>query len=187
MYDKQKAGTIMTTNIQKTIIARLKSELRLHIEPVKNGAIGIETPFIDWKGCSVTIYVTADGRVTDGGNTLNELIAMRVIEKFRNWRFKEDYFQRYNIREGEKNELEPTDTENPLSYLQGIARLGHFFPPNLTTSSAKSESIYDKLTESEVASFIEKFKNEYSNTISEQDEEIIMQAVKRLRKNEGGE
>lgn len=177
----------MTTNIQRTIIARLKSELRLHIEPVKNGAIGIETPFIDWKGCSVTIYVTAAGKVTDGGNTINELIAMRTIEKFRNWRFKDDYFQRYNIREGEHNELEPEDTKHSLSYLQGIARLGHFFPPNPITSTTKSERIYDKLTESEVASFLEKFKNEYDNTISERDEAIIMQAVKRLRKSEGGE
>ncbi len=125
----------MTNKTQKTIIARLKSEMQLHIEKVKNGAIGIETPFLDWKGYPVTIYVTATGRVTDGGNTLNELRSLRVIQKYENWNFRDDYFRRYNIVEWKNNELEPADTEHLLSYLQGIARLGHFFPPNPITTN----------------------------------------------------
>lgn len=182
----------MTTNIQRTIIARLKSELRLHIEPVKNGAIGIETPFLDWKGYPVTIYVTADGRVTDGGNTLNELRSLRVIQKYENWDFGDDFFRRYNIVEWKNKELEPADTENILSYIQGMARLMYYFKPNPITSSEKESSlekkdIYDKLTDTEVASFLEIVKNEHGRTTSERDEAIMMQAVHRLRKHKGGD
>lgn len=182
----------MTTNAQKTIIARLEAEICIHMANVKDGAVGIETPFLDWKGYPVTIYVTVDGRVTDGGNTLNELWALRVIQKYENWDFKDDFFRRYNIVERKNKELEPAETENILSYIQGIARLTYYFKPNPITlpekePSSKKKDIYDELTDTEVASFLEIVKNEHSKANSERDEAIMMQAINRLRKNKGGD
>lgn len=95
-------------------------------------ALKIDTPFLDWKGCPVCIYVDENGMVTDGGGTINELIALRCLEKFESWKFKEDYFNRYGIwRKG--NRLHPTNTDSGealLSYVQGISRIPGFFKAN---------------------------------------------------------
>ena len=100
------------------------------VSDVLNGAIEIETPFVDWKGCPVKIYVEASGRVTDGGGTLNELRSLRTLDKFNEWAFKEDFYLRYGIKE-EGNELEPVNRFlGLLSYIQGIQRIGYLFPPN---------------------------------------------------------
>ena len=120
----------MSNEIQDRILAQLTDAIRPMVSAVQHGAVEIETPFIDWKGCPVKIYVKASGRVTDGGGTLNELRSLRTLEKFNEWAFKENFYLRYGIKE-EGDELEPVNRFlGLLSYIQGIQRIGYLFPPN---------------------------------------------------------
>lgn len=97
--------------------------------PVSKGAIEITTPFVDFKGYPLSIYVTQDGKITDGGATINELIALRVYEDFEGWVFQEDYFDQHQIQnvKGRLEPINPESAEALIDYLQGIARLPGFF------------------------------------------------------------
>ena len=98
---------------------------------VGKNAIKVVTPFLDWKGAPVSIYVTETGEITDGGRTINQLRAMRVVDDFEDWPFKEDFFYRSRIS-SEGIDLVPQEPENQeslLAYIQGIARLPYFFEP----------------------------------------------------------
>ena len=130
---------------QISIFNILKEDICESVEaiPVNKNAIKITTPFIDWKGSLVSIYVTEDGKVTDGGDTINQLRSLRVIDDFEEWPFQLDYFNRYNIQII-RNSLEPIDIESKsvlLDYVQGIARIPSFFEPKPIHSSADNYPI----------------------------------------------
>lgn len=119
------------TEIQKSIFSMLKNVICDSVEaiPVNKGAIKVTTPFIDWKGYSMSIYVTKEGKITDGGDTINQLLSLRVIDEFEEWPFQEDFFNRYQIQRSQSS-LEPVNPESEdtlLSYLQGIARIPGLF------------------------------------------------------------
>ncbi len=118
---------------QVKIFRKLKAVLVKCISSAKaqKGALIISTPFMDWKGNLVTIYVTEDLKITDGGDTINQMRALRVIEDFEKWAFKEDFLGRYNLCI-KGNEIVPKDTSPGalLWYLQGISRLPGYFKPN---------------------------------------------------------
>jgi len=125
---------------QETIFNMLKRAIceSVEVTMVNKGAIKITTPFIDWKGYPVFIYVTKEGKITDGGNTINQLKSLRVEVDFEEWLFKEDFFDRYQI-EQIRGCLEPKQPESPesiLSYLQGIAKIPSFFEPKPIYSAA---------------------------------------------------
>ena len=133
------------TDNQKAIFKLLKEELCETVEavPVNKGAIKILTPFIDWKGSLVSIYVTEDGKITDGGNTINQLRSLKVIDNFEEWPFQEDFFHRYQIQRS-RNSLEPTNNESGdalLAYVQGISRIPSFFEPKPIYSSSDNYPI----------------------------------------------
>ncbi len=128
------------TEQQITIFNMLKKGICDSIEalPVSKGAIEIKTPFVDWKGYELSIYVTHDGLITDAGDTINQLRVLKTIENFEDWGFQEDYFHRYQIQRNQ-DRLEPTDSESVdalITYLQGIARLPSFFEPKPIRSKA---------------------------------------------------
>lgn len=130
----------MITDAQTIVFNMLKKIICESVEaiPVNKEAIKITTPFIDWKGYPVFIYVTKEGKVTDGGNTINQLRSLQVIDKFEEWPFKGDFFDRYLIQQT-RGSLEPIDSEsdeNLLSYIQGIARIPSFFEPKPIYSQA---------------------------------------------------
>lgn len=123
----------MITDAQTPVFNILKKIICESVEaiPVNKEAIKVTTPFIDWKGYPVFIYVTKEGKVTDGGNTINQLISLQVIDKFEEWPFKGDFFNRYLIQQT-RGSLEPIDcesAENLLSFIQGIARIPGLFEP----------------------------------------------------------
>jgi hypothetical protein len=125
---------------QEIIISMLKKAIceSVEVTVVNKGAIKITTPFIDWKGYPVFIYVTKEGKITDGGNTINQLKSLRVEADFEEWLFKEDFFDRYQIDQNRGN-LEPGQPDSPesiLSYLQGIAKIPGFFEPKPIYSTA---------------------------------------------------
>ena len=133
------------TENQNTIFKMLKEEICETVEavPVNKGAIKIFTPFIDWKGCLVSIYVTEDGKITDGGNTINQLRSLKVINDFEEWPFQADFFHRYQIQRV-RNSLEPANNESRdalLAYVQGIARIPSFFEPKPIYSSSDNYPI----------------------------------------------
>ncbi len=128
----------MSTKAQDTIFINLKKAICESVEaiPVDKGAIKITLPFLDWKGYPVFIYVTKEGQVTDGGNTINQLTSLRVIDDFEEWPFKEGFFHRYQIQQTIRS-LEPIDSESTdslLSYIQGITRIPSFFEPRPISS-----------------------------------------------------
>lgn len=128
------------TEPQAAIFDMLKKGICESVEevPVRKGAIEITTPFIDWKGCPLSIYVTNDGKITDGGATINQLIALRVYDDFEGWVFQEDYFNKYQIQnvQGRLEPVDPESTEALIAYLQGIARLPSFFEAKPIRSQA---------------------------------------------------
>jgi len=136
------------TENQKTIFKMLKEEICETVEAVPvnkgaKGAIKIFTPFIDWKGCLVSIYVTEDGKITDGGNTINQLRSLKVIDDFEEWPFQADFLHRYQMQRV-RSSLEPANNESGdalLAYVQGIARIPSFFEPKPIYSSSDNYPI----------------------------------------------
>lgn len=134
----------MKSDIQDRIFAGLTDAIRPKMNTVRHGAVEVETPFVDWKGCPVKIYVMVSGRVTDGGGTLNELRSLRTLDKFNGWAFKEDFYLRYGIKE-QGNELEPVNRFlGLLSYIQGIQRIGFLFPPNPIRQLEDSDKVNER-------------------------------------------
>jgi hypothetical protein len=94
-----------------------------------DGVKRVETPFIDWKGEAVTVYVRPNGEVTDGASSLNQLSARRAFDDYLDWPFREDYLLRFAIAEKGRSLIaaQPAEAGAVLRYIQGIARLGSFF------------------------------------------------------------
>lgn len=101
----------------------------VQMRSLPNNVREVITPFLDWKGAPVSIYVREQGEVTDGGETLSELRALRVIDEWEEWTFKEDFLQRYCIRQKDESLIAaaPEDPEAILRYAQGISRLARYF------------------------------------------------------------
>jgi|LAHT01.1.fsa_nt_gb hypothetical protein len=117
--------------IQNEIFKKIKETICSSVEcyPVRHNAIGIATPFLDWMGERVEVYVTENGVVTDGEQTLNQLRALNSFEDFSKWPHKENYLFNYNIIPN-GDSLDLNYLENPqgvLRYIQGVARLPGFF------------------------------------------------------------
>lgn len=131
---------------------------------VAQNAIKVETSFLDWKGTPVSIYVTENGEITDGGSTINQLRALRVFDDFEDWPFKEDFFYRSKISpEGiDLMPQEPKNKDSLLAYIQGIARLPYFFEPKpIETVADKFPSV---VRESAIEAIIELYPKEDVNT-----------------------
>jgi DNA-directed RNA polymerase subunit L len=111
------------TMVQKAICGSVKPV------PVLYDAIKVTTPFIDWVGENFSIYITAEGEITDGETTLNQIRAMRVFEEFEKLKNKSDYFEDFNIKlSGGSLEPEYLETsEDIIRYIQGVARLPTLF------------------------------------------------------------
>lgn len=123
----------MTNEVQLDLFKKIRLAIcdTIQYHEVGKNAIEVVTPFIDWKGAHVSVFITEDGRITDGGQVLSQLRSLRVIDDFNNWDFKLDFFQKSRIQRIRGN-LEPIDTESTsdiLRYIQGIARLPNFFEP----------------------------------------------------------
>lgn len=116
---------------QEALFAKIKEAICGSIEcfSVRKNAIKVTTPYLDWMGSPVSLYITEDGRITDGGQTLNQISSLRVIEDFEYWPFKLDYYERYNIQQI-RGSLDLCYLDSPdgiLRYIQGISRLPTFF------------------------------------------------------------
>jgi hypothetical protein len=117
--------------IQKAVFTKIKEAICNNVEyyPVRHNVIAVGTPFLDWTGERVEVYVTEGGDVTDGEQTLNQMRALNSFNDFSKWSNQKDYFANYNINpNGESLDLH--HLENPqgiLRYIQGIARLPGFF------------------------------------------------------------
>lgn len=128
------------SEIQLKIFDDLKKEICSRVEyyEVSKGAIEVITPFLDWKGAPISIFITKDGTITDGGRTLSQLDSLRVLEDFNNWDFKSDFFNRSCIREtrGRLESINNDSSANILNYVQGITRLPNYFEPKPIYSAA---------------------------------------------------
>jgi len=116
---------------QEALFAKIKEAICSSIEcsSVRKKAIKVTTPYLDWMGAQVSLYVTEEGRITDGGQTLNQISSLRVVEDFEYWPYKLDYFERYNIQQI-RGSLDLCYLDSPdgiLKYIQGISRLPTFF------------------------------------------------------------
>jgi hypothetical protein len=116
---------------QEALFAKIKEAICSSIECslVRKNAIKITTPYLDWMGAPVSLYITEDGRITDGGQTLNQISSLRAAEDFEYWPYKLDYFERYNIQQI-RGSLVLCYMDSPdgiLKYIQGISRLPTFF------------------------------------------------------------
>lgn len=116
---------------QEDLFVKIRESICNCVEhsPVRKNAIKVTTPYLDWMGAPVSLYITEDGRITDGGQTLNQINALRVFEDFEYWPYKIDYFERYNIQQI-RGSLDLCYFESPqgiLRYMQGISRLPTFF------------------------------------------------------------
>lgn len=123
----------MSNEAQRQHIERLKKTICESIEfhEVGKGAISVTTPFIDWDGGPVELFVTPDGRITDGGGTLSLLRSLNMIDDFEAWPFLQDYLTRYCI-DFDGRRMNMRDLGNDASYLfyaQGISRLPSYFEP----------------------------------------------------------
>jgi len=103
---------------------------------VTKGAICVTTPFLDWKGAPVEIFITSEGRITDGGDTIGQIKALRAKEEFDSWPFLLDFFSKYCIdSDGIRMILSKDSDENCyLRFIQGISRLPGFFEPKPITT-----------------------------------------------------
>jgi hypothetical protein len=116
---------------QEALFAKIEKAICSSIEcfSVRKNAIKVTTPYLDWMGAPVCLYITEEGRITDGGQTLNQISSLRAIEDFEYWPFKLDYYERYNIQQIRGN-LDLCYLDSPdgiLKYIQGISRLPTFF------------------------------------------------------------
>lgn len=165
-----------TTKPQTIIFDMLKKGICESVEavPVSKGAIEITTPFMDWKGFPLSIYVTRDGKITDGGGTINQLRALRVYEDFEGWVFLNDYFNRYQIQDiqGRLEPVNPESVEALIAYLQGIARLPSFFEPK----PIRSQSDYYPSQVKEIAK--SGLMEEYQLSLPEAEKYILPRQIK---------
>ena len=86
---------------QEALFSKIKEAICNSIEYslVRKNAIKVTTPYLDWMGAPVSIYITEEGHITDGGQTLNQICSLRANEDFEYWPYKIDYFERYNIQQ----------------------------------------------------------------------------------------
>lgn len=146
---------------QKAIFAKIKEAICNSMEcyPVRHNAIGIGTPFLDWMGEYVEIYVTEKGDITDGGEALNQMKALNTYNDFLKWPDQKNYLDNYNINSnGVSFDLHYFETpDGILKYIQGIARLpGLFEVKPLGEKQDKFPTIVRKLA-------MDTLINEYSN------------------------
>jgi len=123
----------MVYDIQEEHLARIKKTIYESVESheVAKGAVSVSTPFIDWDGSPVEVYVTKDGQVTDGGGTMSLLQSLNMKEDFDSWPFLQDYLTRYCIDfDGRRMNLRNLGNDLCyLRYIQGISRLPSYFEP----------------------------------------------------------
>ena len=100
----------------------------VQIYPVRHEAAAIRTPFRDFAGDFLEIYVTREGKVTDGGGTLNLFHSLRCYQDYLDYPFRADFLSRYNINE-EFGEMVCTDLSpcGILLYAQGLSKLQGMF------------------------------------------------------------
>lgn len=120
-------------DVQLNIFNSLKKELcdSIDLYPISKDAVEVTTPFLDWNGSEVSVFITRDGRITDGGEIVSQMESLRIIDDFDNWPFKLDFFHRYNTNLV-GGCLEPNDArsiKNVVKYIQGITRLISYFEP----------------------------------------------------------
>ena len=132
----------MPTDIQLEIYNKIRDGIcgSIRYNLVSKNAIEVVTPFIDWKGSKVSVFITENGHLTDGGQVLSQLKSLRVIDNYYDWNFKDDFLDRYCIQQIRGN-LEAFNVEffaDILKYIQGIARLPNYFEPKPIYSVADS-------------------------------------------------
>lgn len=129
----------LVTELQLSVFNRIKEEIsnRVRYNAVGKNAIEVKTPFLDWKGAQISIFITEEGRITDGGQILSQLKSLRVIEDYDNWEFKLDFLHRSCIQQV-RGSLQAADTQSQaiLKYIQGIARLPNYFEPKAIYSTS---------------------------------------------------
>lgn len=99
--------------------------------PVLHSAVCISTPFRDFAGDHFHIYATEDGKITDGGSTLNMFKSLRCYQDYLDYPFRGDYFARYGIKE-ESDSLICADLTacGIVRYAQGVSDLRKMFEAN---------------------------------------------------------
>jgi hypothetical protein len=116
---------------QKAIFMKIKEAVCNSVEcyPVLEDAVRIDTPFLDWMGEYIGIYVTKNGRITDGDQILNQIDALGSYKEFIKWDERNDFLYNYNINQKDRS-LDPCYFETQddiLKYIQGISRLPGLF------------------------------------------------------------
>jgi len=117
--------------LQEAIFKKIQKAICDSVEcyPVLHDAIRVDTPFLDWIGEYIGVYITKNGRITDGDQILNQIDALVSFKDFIKWEDKNDYLYSYNIDQSERS-LNPRyfeTTDDILRYIQGISRLPGFF------------------------------------------------------------
>ena len=120
-------------DLQLEIFDGIKKELcsRIEMYSISKDVAEVTTPFLDWNGSEVSVYITKEGSITDGGEILSQMQSLRIIDDFDNWPFKLDYLHRYNIAIV-SGCLEPNNirsSKDIVRYIQGITRLISYFEP----------------------------------------------------------
>jgi len=123
----------MANELQLDLFNRIKNGICSDIEfyDVSKGAIEVVTPFLDWNGSDVSFFITKEGIITDGGETISQMKSLRVFDDFEKWPFKLDFMHRYNI-DIVSGCLEPNNIssiKNIIRYVQGMTRLPSYFEP----------------------------------------------------------
>lgn len=109
----------------------------VQIKRLGGGVREVVTPLLDWSGHPVSVFVTPEGMVTDGGGTLNELRSLRVYDDWAEWTWQNDFLNRYAIAETDGELVAKADsTEGLLRYVQGIARLPAYFEHSVIRARA---------------------------------------------------
>jgi hypothetical protein len=144
---------------QESLFTKIKEAICNSVEysPVRKNALRVTTPYLDWMGAPISLYITEDGRITDGGQTLNQISSLRVIEDFEYWPYKIDYLERYNIQQvrGSLDLCYLDSPEGILKYIQGISRLPTFFEANPVSD------IEDKFPQTVRRTILDTLINEY--------------------------